>query len=602
MTSSNLSGAGLAAALLFALCVACGLDGPPPNDSCSALSCGGCCRADGRCMPGSAVAACGTAGAACADCSSVGACNEGLCAPHGDGGMDGGSCPAADLVLVNHAASAAGDTSAAEGSRIGTCGGNDAADQAFGFTLGAKARVLIDVVPTSSDLRPVVYLRTRCVTAPKEVAQGCIAADSAGAAATLLLDLDPGDYELVVDGAPQSAGAFTVSIRSDVDGDNCTSPVPLALGGGAANVSTRLSMFTHDTSGSCAGESAPDAVFSFTTTETMDLSAVAATSSDAYDPALYLRRSCGADQVQCGAAFLGPSTTLAAFALPPGTWYLWVDSRRGQGPVRLSLQLSTPPAGDHCSGPEPLVFSGGQAGGEASTTVTFARAHNHEQHSCLGTQPDWIYAFSTDRTLDLTVRVIAPGFSNTHALALRAGGCGSALLTCVAPSATTQDTVLRAGALPSGDWQLIVESSSGVELSALLTPPVKGDRCADPAELTLSPSGTALVATASGDTSTLFDNAQGTCGGSAADAVYRLQVPAAATLTAAATAGGSLQPVLYLRQGDCSSGTELGCAEAAAAGGQATVGPVAVSAGTWFLWVDGIAGTTGSYTLDVTLE
>jgi hypothetical protein len=62
----------------------------------------------------------------------------------------------------------------------------------------------------------------------------------------------------------------------------------------------------------------------------------------------------------------------------------------------------------------------------------------------------------------------------------------------------------------------------------------------------------------------------------------------------------TFRPVLYLRSAAC-EGTETACGVAAFSGDGVALGVPALPAGEHFLWVDGAAGTAGSFLLDAAL-
>src|SRR3954465_16039442 len=61
-----------------------------PLSHCLASNCAGCCSADGVCLKGDIVKACGRGGLACQDCGSSGTCAEQVCIVLVPDGGDGG--------------------------------------------------------------------------------------------------------------------------------------------------------------------------------------------------------------------------------------------------------------------------------------------------------------------------------------------------------------------------------------------------------------------------------------------------------------------------------------------------------------------------------
>ncbi len=97
-----------------------------------------------------------------------------------------------------------------------------------------------------------------------------------------------------------------------------------------------------------------------------------------------------------------------------------------------------------------------------------------------------------------------------------------------------------------------------------------GDTCADPRQLTFNASG---VATFAGDNSNYASDDQGSCGDSR-DAVFRFTLTSAATVDISATGASAW----HVRTNCQSSATELGCSS--------TNQPLALAAGTYFVWVE----------------
>lgn len=117
-------------------------------------------------------------------------------------------------------------------------------------------------------------------------------------------------------------------------------------------------------------------------------------------------------------------------------------------------------------------------------------------------------------------------------------------------------------------------------------------------------SATTFTGTVTASTAGLFNQYQGTCGGgSGPDAVYRFVPPALGRATVRVTAGF---PVVVSARGECDTETtELACG---AHTGQGPVGePIEVgfpviAQQPIFLFVDGVAGTSGDFTLDIDVD
>jgi hypothetical protein len=134
----------------------------------------------------------------------------------------------------------------------------------------------------------------------------------------------------------------------------------------------------------------------------------------------------------------------------------------------------------------------------------------------------------------------------------------------------------------------------------LLTPDCTAagnDTCAAPFVLPDDPVGTWY-----GDTSTLAADYRGSCAGNGNDAVFRLTLTTGLQLTAD-TGGSRFDTVLYLRSGDCATGTELDCNDDIGGGVTTSRIVVTLDPGTYYLFVDGYdSRADGPYTLNVALE
>ncbi|MFO0614616.1 MAG: DUF4215 domain-containing protein [Polyangiaceae bacterium] len=111
-----------------------------------------------------------------------------------------------------------------------------------------------------------------------------------------------------------------------------------------------------------------------------------------------------------------------------------------------------------------------------------------------------------------------------------------------------------------------------------------------------------------GDTGKATDVYSGTCGGAGApEIVYAFTALASGVLTidmSAATMDGD--PVLYVREGSCESGTEIACADQTFGGGTEEVSFAVTAGTTYYVFADGYSdgmgfSTSGAYTLDTLL-
>ncbi|MDX2013886.1 MAG: lamin tail domain-containing protein [Myxococcaceae bacterium] len=124
--------------------VSCGAPAP-----CTATSCPmGCCSADNQCLPGSATAACGTAGRACAACQSGQVCTLGACGAAATGGGSAGGATGGGSM----GGGASGGGSTGGGTAGGTAGGAAGGGSAGGA--GSASLVVNEVFATGTATDP----------------------------------------------------------------------------------------------------------------------------------------------------------------------------------------------------------------------------------------------------------------------------------------------------------------------------------------------------------------------------------------------------------------------------------------------------------------
>ena len=486
----------------------------------------------------------------------------------------------------------------------GSCGGSDRGDMVYRFTTTERRN--LDVVATTSSGYGAMYLRTRCGT--EELA--CVADPYSNNRMSMRRgNLAPGTYYLWVDG--YASHKLYAHLTPLAEGDTCDNPKPLVFPSGAAGGTVTVTGDTtglfDDASGTCGSSSRPDVVYRFTTDRELDLRASSTAASRDYT-VLYLRQGdCRGAQVACGNT--GNNGPLAVGGLPPGTYYLWYENYSSTpSPYTLTASLTPPAQGDSCVAPEPLQFTNGTLGGDVTLTRSFATAFSNTTGSCGGSHEDRVFTFTTTVELDLqaTAAPTTFGYYNT-VVYLRGASCGGAELSCVQSAAQAGPASLRVTRLPPGTYHLFVDAedyraTNEFQLAVSLTPPEPGERCDAPRPLVFSNGPAGGTASVTSDTSFFLHDSAGTCGGSGADdQVYSFTTdrPLAFTATATASTGG-FQPVLYLR-GACDS-AEQACGSAPASGGPASLNVASLPAGTWYLWVDGLAGSSGAYTLAAELR
>jgi hypothetical protein len=221
-----------------------------------------------------------------------------------------------------------------------------------------------------------------------------------------------------------------------------------------------------------------------------------------------------------------------------------------------------------------------------------------------GSSKDLVYAFSIPARKRLVAHAqAASGSGLLPVLGLRSVCDSSAAadqLGCAEPSVGTSESTLVVDPVLPGTVHLWIDGEAGTEgafvLQVHLEDTIAGESCAAPIYLALNKPTLSLM----GDTSTMADDAAGTCGGSGGnDALYALQLAAPKRVSfEATTSTAGFNPVLYLRTAcdDATAARQLACV-GGATGVASKVDLPRLEAGTYFLYVDGQSGKAGSYVL-----
>lgn len=563
-----------------------------------------------------------------------------------DPAATGDSCGSARaLLLAQTPVEVLGDTQLLADDVSGTCGGQSAPDAVFRLENSQVRRVSFEVSAMESGWTPVIYLRTGgCDDATKAGQAGCVT----GVSGTAVLDfprLEAGTSYLFVDGlsaspASPKSGKFRLRIvpREAIPpptNDRCAAALEIAVppqGVGQVLSQGDTSNASNDAL-SCGG-AGNDLVYQFELAQARQVTVRAVPlAGSAFRPALYLRREgrCSsemlADQMGCAVGPVGGAATLTLPNLAAGQWYLWVDGVGGSaGPFDLSVDFGpavSPPANDTCSAMQKLGLSSG-----AITVTGTTLGAGDETTSCQYPaglhSPDVVYELSvpTRQSVGIEVKALA-GSSIRPVVTLRAPGqCAdtqlSSELICAWNDSQFVDRVaLTLPDVPAGDYPLWVDGDVGSQgaFSLRLTPgPVisrpLNDNCSTVGQVPSLVLGTAVT----GDTRGAAGDDQGSCalapganGESAPDVVYKLVLATAksvvVTVTPDVNEGQLFRPVVYVRGpglGSCEEPQQLkACGAATTYGGQAAISVPNLSAGTYYVWVDGAGLSGGKFSLKV---
>lgn len=402
--------------------------------------------------------------------------------------------------------------------------------------------------------------------------------------------------------------------------DTCASArAILPAGTGGISITAEPGQAIDDTAGTC-NASGPELVYSFTTTVTQALTvAVAPLTGSSARPVVYLRGACTGTELSCDAPTSG-SASLAVPALPPGTYFLFVESANGApGRVSLNVSLQAPPtsaANSTCANAESLsangttVFRSVTVGNTAvgqnldatlPTCSASARTNGNELWYRL--------TLSAPSNVTLIARPISG--STLRPVVSLASACGGTSSGCQAAPSATASTLSLPG-LAAGTWLVQVDSADGTsgafQLEVDATPIVGNDSCASATALSF----TNDTATATGETTwavnevvsgaqtpSCSDSARGT----GRDVVFSYSITTPRDVTVRVTPTGSnptFQPVVSVRTAcaDATRAAEQGCASpVASTPAQLTL--VNQPAGTYFVWVDASQDTSGPFQLEV---
>ncbi len=598
---------------------------PPPDDGGT-----GGCQGDSDCAVGRCLLSTGTC-VAClseSDCA-LGTCNQAhACVALPDG------CLSAELVdLSQGPVHLSGNLErAADDTHVSCAASAQGNDLVYQLTVPQQGRLVAKVVSDGS-FRPAIELRPTCSGTANPLA--CTHA-SAALSTTANLQLDPvpaGTYFLWVDSDDGAAGAFTLelSLENPPPADSCSSPTfvqlddtPLTLSGSTVNLKD-------DTSGTCGGKGAPDAVFAIRADARKQIRFEVASTTAGYSPIVYVRQACedasAFDQVACLA---GPDQAFTLPAFGPGLLYVFIDGAPNNqlvsaGAFTLTVTPSdaaAPPTNDSCGLAQTLPLA--PTGMDSVSVQSDTTAAGNDSSGCFGQLgDDLVYQFHLDvpRLVQVTVKPLL-GSGYRPVVYLRPAnmctsedpgqqvGCTRAVdfgasVTTVVPS------------LPAGDWFLWVDGylSDGPFNLQVDTgdPPAApaNDTCVSPAALNVG-SG---YGTVSGSTLGAADDVSDAyctypSGVSSPDVVYGLSLstPVFLGLDLKAAAGSSLEPVVELRGGTsgstCTSSEDPGMLIGCNWGdpgvpNRAVYTASSVGPGEYWIWVEGDQASQGDFSLRV---
>ncbi len=515
------------------------------------------------------------------------------------------------------------------------------ADRVYVIDVPANNRLTVAVTPQAGVDLGVYFIAapaTNCVATPT-----CLGGnDQGGSGAT-----DTAIYNntgattqqvfVIVDSfnpiASGGAGTFTLNttvavIPAGPPNDTCTAPEVLNFTAGVANFSAAQGSATDDYNGSCRTTGGgKELVYQFTTTAAQSV-IVSATGATGVDAVIYLRNTPCATGTElpgtCRDASGGAGNeAFTVNNLAAGTYYLFIDAftAASSGSITGTVTLGPPivgPANDTCASPTVLTFVGGTATATGDTTAaTTGNVSGDASPTCSSsaiTGPDVVYSYTLTSVQNVTITVTptSPPMPTTFAPVVYVrNNCADTTsanqVSCVSDFTSTPQVTTILNQQP-GTYFVWVDSgvSTVGPFSITVTavtppPPPMNDSCAAPEVLTF----TAGVANFSAAQTAAIDDYTGSCGTAGGkDVVYAFTTAAAQSLTVAAVGAAGVDPIIYLRNSPCATGTEFptSCRDATGTGGTETMSIPNLPAGTYFLIVDAdLATTSGAVTGTVTL-
>jgi hypothetical protein len=577
---------------------------------------------------------------ACDDCLALTECGPGQSCNvlFGDCVVLPDSCAAPQVLAIADAGGSQFVTvelSTAVDDVVTSCG--QGADLVYALNLPATRDVTITAKRVGAGTAvPAVALRSAPCGLGAEVACDLMR-DGGFAASVALTDVPAGAYFVILESPSGSTGRIELAVSAVPQptlaaNDTCAGIEALSFFGTRAVTVGSTVLGSNDGLGpSCAPTataSGSDLVYSYDVDGGSNVSVVVRPlAGSTLTPVVSVRRACvsSANELVCSAASVPGETRSASIPnQPPGRYVVVVDSANGsRGSFQLEVTKTPIVPNDACDAVQTLPFVGSVA--SATGDTSFAGNDNSQSDatpscsaSARASGQDVMFSYTLVQARDVTVSVTPTGMNPTFwpVVSIR-NACSNAAtnaeLACVSPNASMQARATLINQ-PAGTYVVWVDSASATsgpfQLEVVTAPPSplpSNDSCASPQELSFA----ANVATVSGSTSQAANDnfafdVSPTCSltgkQNGRDVVYSfsLAVTQDVSINVAPTASSLLRPAVYVRRGSCTSQLlldELVCLE--------RVGPVrtvltTLSAGTYFLFVDGAGGTSGDFTLSVT--
>jgi hypothetical protein len=264
--------------------------------------------------------------------------------------------------------------------------------------------------------------------------------------------------------------------------------------------------------------------------------------------------------------------------------------------------------GDNCASAIPISFPAGSTVAKMQVDTSQATDDYTAACSATGTK-DLVYVLNVAAPTQVTVGAARPPGNATSDPVLYAGiTCGQGDLGCSDTLSVTGGAteVLRFNAVPGPHYLVVEGKVAGPTDLTVILGDVPGDTCNNPVPITFPAGSNTTTFFADTGLAQDFNAAMGTCN-TAVDSreyVYRLTLTAVSnvTITAARPAGGDSDPVIYVRKGNCLSGTQLSCQQSPLRAQTEVITLLAAAPDDYYLFVESAGPTSAGSSFAAPIE
>jgi len=490
---------------------------------------------------------------------------------------------------------------------VGVCAGNTAPDVIYELTPTETGNHTISLCGSAYDTRLEIRTDGAC---PGTTEAACND-DFCGLQSQITMSLNSGQvYWIIVDGFVSNFGAYTLNVTGPpppVGNDNCATAAPMTVPG---QVSGNTCAANNDYDAVCpyTGSTSPDVVYTFTAAANDQVTFTLCNGPTDYDTKLYIyANDCAGPEVACNDDFCTspefPSpyvSRINCFQLVAGTTYYVVVDGYGFscGNFTLDAEICVP-----CENPPPNDIC------ENAVVAVLPFSGNGDNTCALEECPDlsggslndvW-YTFTTTEECNVAVTFCGttdPDFTqNSYIVLSTVCGGGQCQPFVFAnnwnwTNCGDGNITLNWLALPAGTyWYPVLGQTAVIEGAFTIN-----ITCTPPPPCIPDFSVTAPVSDLIGNTTGAGDDCQAHF---SEDQIVEIVIPNDGEWTFSLCDGGTTyDSYLYLRTA-CCSGTVLWVVDDYC-GLQSEIHCLFLTAGTYYLAVEGFGGGTGSWQLDVT--